>query len=57
MVEVIILPYEKAAKHNKTVSNLRGKLCLTEQQYNDFQNDIQKAREEKSPGFINLILF
>lgn len=46
-VEVIVLPYEqKVEKHNKKASSLRGKLCLTKQQYDDFHNEILKGREE-----------
>ena len=44
-VEVIILPLEEKAK-KKGVGNLRGKLNLSDAQYNDFQEDVKNSREE-----------
>lgn len=35
-VEIIILPFEEKVK-KKTVAHLRGKLNLSDAQYNDFQ--------------------
>jgi hypothetical protein len=43
-VEVIILPLEEKEK-KKGVANLRGKLNLSEAQYNDFQEDVKNSRE------------
>jgi len=43
-VEVIILPLEEKAK-KKGVANLRGKLNLSDAQYNDFQEDVKNSRE------------
>ncbi len=44
-VEVIILPMDEyPVKRNKTAS-LRGKLNLTNEQYNDFQADVKNSRE------------
>lgn len=43
-VEVIILPLEEKAR-KKGISNLRGKLNLSDAQYNDFQEDVKNSRE------------
>lgn len=43
-VEVIILPLEEKSK-KKGVANLRGKLNLSDAQYNDFQEDVKNSRE------------
>jgi hypothetical protein len=43
-VEVIVLPLEEKAK-NKGVASLRGKLNLSNSQYNDFQEDVKNSRE------------
>lgn len=43
-VEVIILPIEEK-KQNARISNLRGKLNLSDAQYLDFQEDVKKSRE------------
>ena len=43
-MEVIILPLEEKAK-KKGVANLRGKLNLSDAQYNDFQEDVKNSRE------------
>ena len=43
-VEVIILPLEEKAE-KKGVANLRGKLNLSDAQYNDFQDDVKNSRE------------
>lgn len=43
-VEVIILPLEENER-KKGVANLRGKLNLSETQYNDFQEDVKNSRE------------
>jgi len=43
-VEVIILPLEEKTK-KKGVANLRGKLNLSDAQYNDFQEDVKNSRE------------
>lgn len=43
-VEVIILPLEEKAK-KRGVANLRGKLNLSDTQYNDFQEDVKNSRE------------
>jgi hypothetical protein len=45
-VEVIILPVETNLSKNAKVSHLRGKLQLTEDQYNDFNQSIEKSRSE-----------
>jgi hypothetical protein len=44
-VEVIILPLEDEKLKGKEVASLRGKLKLTEEQYNDFQADVKISRE------------
>lgn len=44
-VEVIVLPLEEKAK-NKGVARLRGKLNLSNAQYNDFQENVKTSREE-----------
>ena len=43
-VEVIILPLEEKTQ-KKGVANLRGKLNLSDAQYNDFQEDVKNSRE------------
>ena len=45
-VEVIILPLEEQVTKERTAGKLRGKLNLSDQQYNDFQEDVRKSREE-----------
>lgn len=45
-VEVIILPVETNLSKNGKVAHLRGKLQLTEDQYNDFNQSIEKSRSE-----------
>lgn len=42
-VEVIILPFEEKSEE-KTRANLRGKLNLTDTQYNEFHIDIKESR-------------
>jgi hypothetical protein len=44
-VEVIILPLEEEKEKKKGVANLRGKLNLSDAQYNDFQEDVKNSRE------------
>ena len=46
-VEVIILPYESIPE-KRGASNLRGKLNLSDEQYNDFQKSIVDSRNEWS---------
>jgi len=43
-VEVIVLPLDEKAKA-KGVARLRGKLNLSQQQYDDFQDDIKNSRQ------------
>lgn len=43
-VEVIVLPLDEKAKA-KGVARLRGKLNLSQQQYEDFQEDIKNSRQ------------
>jgi len=43
-VEVIVLPFDEKAKA-KGVANLRGKLNLSQEQYNDFQEDVKNSRQ------------
>jgi hypothetical protein len=43
-VEVIILPLEEKSQ-KKGIANLRGKLNLSDTQYNDFQEDVKNSRE------------
>jgi hypothetical protein len=43
-VEVIILPLEDKTK-KKGIASLRGKLNLSDIQYNDFQKDVKNSRE------------
>ncbi|HDR51687.1 MAG TPA: hypothetical protein ENN90_08735 [Mariniphaga anaerophila] len=45
-VEVIILTVEDEKLQKKSISKLRGKLNLTDEQYIDFQKDVEKSREE-----------
>jgi hypothetical protein len=45
-VEVIILTVEDEKLQKKSISNLRGKLNLTDEQYTDFQKDVEKSRNE-----------
>ena len=45
-VEVIILPLEEQVTKERTAGKLRGKLNLSDQQYNDFQEDVRQSREE-----------
>lgn len=45
-VEVIVLPLEEKNYKNNSVSNLRGKLKLTSDQYNDFQQTVKDSRSE-----------
>jgi len=45
-VEVIILTVEDEKLQKKSISKLRGKLNLTNEQYIDFQTDVEKSREE-----------
>ena len=45
-VEVIILPLEEQVTKDGTAGKLRGKLNLSDQKYNDFQEDVRKSREE-----------
>lgn len=45
-VEVIILPVEKIESSGKEVSHLRGRLNLTEEQYNEFQANVNESREK-----------
>jgi len=42
-VEVIVLPIEEKSKI-KGIARLRGKLNLTQDQYLDFQKDVENAR-------------
>lgn len=44
-VEVIILPMEEQKGQKIGIANLRGKLNLSEAQYNDFQEDVKNSRE------------
>lgn len=43
-VEIIILPLEETVRE-KSVANLRGKLNLSQEQYNEFQEDVKDSRE------------
>ncbi len=43
-VEVIILSLDEKGK-KKRVAALRGKLNLSDKQYNDFQEDVKNSRE------------
>ena len=43
-VEVIILPLDEKSK-TKGVASLRGKLNLSQEQYNDFQEDVKNSRQ------------
>jgi len=45
-VEVIILPVETKEPTDGKVSHLRGKLKLTDDQYNDFYQTLEKSRSE-----------
>jgi hypothetical protein len=44
-VEVIILSMDRPEVETKGIANLRGRLNLTEEQYDDFQSNVKKARE------------
>ena len=48
-VEVIILPLDEKSE-TKGVASLRGKLNLSQEQYNDFHEDVKNSRQgwEKS---------
>jgi len=43
-VEVIVLPLDEKSK-TKGVASLRGKLNLSQEQYNDFQDDVKNSRQ------------
>jgi hypothetical protein len=43
-VEVIILPFEEKPR-KKGIANLKGKLNLSDLQYQDFQKDVKDSRE------------
>ncbi len=43
-VEVIILPLDEKSK-TKGVASLRGKLNLSQEQYNDFQEEVKNSRQ------------
>lgn len=43
-VEVIVLPIEEKLK-NSSIAGLRGKLNLSKDQYNDFQEDVKNSRK------------
>lgn len=43
-VEVIVLPLDEKLK-TKGVASLRGKLNLSQEQYNDFQDDVKNSRQ------------
>ncbi len=45
-VEVIILPIETNESTNGRVAHLRGKLQMTEDQYNDFYQSLEETRSE-----------
>ncbi|MBE0639053.1 MAG: hypothetical protein IH598_11080 [Bacteroidales bacterium] len=45
-VEVIILPVVKIESLGKEFSHLRGTLNLTEEQYNEFQANVNESREK-----------
>ena len=45
-VEVIVLPVEKQSINRDSVSKLRGKLNLSDDQYDDFQKSIIDSRNE-----------
>jgi hypothetical protein len=45
-VEVIILTVDDEKLQKKSISKLRGKLNLTDEQYIDFQKDVEKSRNE-----------
>ena len=43
-VEVIVLPVEEKSK-SKGIARLRGKLNLSQDQYNNFQEDVKNSRK------------
>jgi hypothetical protein len=43
-VEVIVLSLDEKSK-TKGVASLRGKLKLSQEQYNDFQEDVKNSRQ------------
>jgi hypothetical protein len=43
-VEVIVLPIDEKSK-SKGVARLRGKLNLSQKQYNSFQEDVKNSRQ------------
>ena len=45
-VEVIILPMDDKQTKTKGIASLRGKLKLSDTQYNDFHQDVKNSREE-----------
>lgn len=45
-VEVIVLSIEEQTSKRNTVSKLRGKLNLTNEQYKDFQQYVNDSRDE-----------
>ncbi len=45
-VEIIVLPIEEKPLKKSTAPNLRGKLNLTNEQYNDFQQHVNDSRNE-----------
>jgi hypothetical protein len=45
-VEVIILSVEEQPLKNNNIASLRGKLKLTEEQYNNFQQNVKDSRGE-----------
>ncbi len=44
-VEVIILPINDKQVKTKGIASLRGKLKLSDTQYNDFQEDVKNSHE------------
>lgn len=44
-VEVIILPMDDKQTRTKGIASLRGKLKLSDTQYNDFLQDVKNSRE------------
>jgi hypothetical protein len=46
LVEVIILPVVKIESSGGDASHLRGRLNLTEEQYNEFQANLNESREK-----------
>ena len=45
-VEVIVLPIEDQSAKIKSISSLRGKLKLTNEQYKDFHQYVNDSRSE-----------